>query len=86
MAPNTMGMKFVDQQRSLNLVEEVFGLLPIFLKPQGNLVIKVFESQLAQDFLKTQKKLFQEFAYLRPKSTRTVSKEYFVIARGYSAQ
>lgn len=85
MAPNTTGIKSVDQDRSLNLVEQVFGILPIFLKPKGNLVIKVFESQNAQEFLKTQKKRFEVMNYLRPKSTRTVSKEFFVIAKSFVA-
>ena len=41
MAPNTTGIKSVDQDRSLNLVEKVFELLPLFLKPGGNMIIKV---------------------------------------------
>jgi 23S rRNA (uridine2552-2'-O)-methyltransferase len=39
MAPNTTGIKSLDQDSSLNLVESVFGLLPKFLKPGGNFVI-----------------------------------------------
>lgn len=83
MAPNTTGVQSVDQARSLNLVEMVFFLLPKFLKPGGNVVVKVFESHDAQVFLKEQKKHFEEFHYLRPKSTRTVSKEYFVIGKNF---
>ncbi|AUN96620.1 RlmE family RNA methyltransferase [Bacteriovorax stolpii] len=83
MAPNTTGIMSVDQARSLNLVEMVFFLMPKFLKPGGNTVIKVFESNDAQVFLKEQKKLFSEFHYLRPKSTRSVSKEYFVIGKDF---
>jgi 23S rRNA (uridine2552-2'-O)-methyltransferase len=83
MAPNTTGIQSVDQARSLNLVEMVFSLLPKFLKPGGNLVIKVFESQSAQDYLKDQKKYFEELHYLRPKSVRSVSKEYFVIGKNF---
>ncbi len=83
MAPNTTGVQSVDQIRSLNLVEMVFSLLPRFLKPGGNLVIKVFESNDAQVFLKSQKKYFGEFHYLRPKSVRTVSKEFFVIGKNF---
>lgn len=85
MAPNTTGIRKVDQDRSLNLVEMVFSLLPKFLKHDGNLVIKVFESQDAQNFLKDQKSQFKEFHYLRPKSVRSVSKEYFVIGKNYKA-
>lgn len=85
MAPNTTGIKSVDQDRSLNLVESVFGLLPKFLRPGGNFVIKVFDSQSAQDYLKTQKERFSEFHYLKPKSTRSVSKEFFVIGKNFKA-
>ncbi len=85
MAPNTTGIRSVDQDRSLNLVEMVFSLLPKFLKPGGNLVIKVFESNNAQVFLKAQKSRFSEFHYLRPKSVRSVSKEFFVIGKHFKA-
>jgi 23S rRNA (uridine2552-2'-O)-methyltransferase len=83
MAPNTTGIQSVDQARSLNLVEMVFSLLPKFLKPGGHLVIKVFESHDAQVFLKNNKKSFEEFHYLRPKSVRSVSKEFFVIGKNF---
>jgi 23S rRNA (uridine2552-2'-O)-methyltransferase len=85
MAPSTTGIKSVDQARSLGLVENVLNLLPLLLRPGGNFVIKVFESQDAQDFLKTQKNRFGEFHYLRPKSVRSVSKEFFVIGKGFKA-
>lgn len=83
MAPNTTGIKTVDQDRSLILVEMVFSLLPKFLKPNGNMVVKVFDSHQAQVFLKDQKKMFNEFHFLKPKSTRSVSKEFFVIGKGF---
>lgn len=83
MAPKTSGIKINDQMRSLELVEKVLGFLPLSLKEGGNFVIKVFESQDAQIFLKKQKKLFREIHFFRPKSTRSVSKEYFFIGKGY---
>ena len=83
MAPNTTGIKSVDQDRSLNLVEEVFHILPVFLKPGGNFVIKVFDSNQAQVFLKSQRNVFGEYHFLKPKSTRSVSKEFFVIGKNY---
>lgn len=85
MAPSTTGIKTVDQARSLDLVESVFKLLPILLRQGGNFVIKVFESHDAQVFLKSQKDRFDEWHYLRPKSTRSVSKEFFVIGKGFKA-
>ncbi|HXH31709.1 MAG TPA: RlmE family RNA methyltransferase [Bacteriovoracaceae bacterium] len=85
MAPNTTGIRSLDQDRSLNLVESVFGLLPKFLSAGGNFVIKVFDSQHAQNYLKDQKNLFGEFHFLKPKSTRSVSKEFFVIGKNFKA-
>ena len=83
MAPNTTGIKSVDQIRSLQLVEMCFYHLKQFLKPGGNFVIKVFDSNDAQQFLKEQRTQFTKYHYLKPKSTRSVSKEFFVIGIGY---
>lgn len=83
MAPNTTGIKSVDQARSLQLVEMVFYHLPAFLKDGGNFVIKVFDSNDAQVYLKQQKHLFENYHFLKPKSTRSVSKEFFVIGKGF---
>ena len=85
MAPDTTGIKSVDQIRSLDLVEKVFKILPLFLKNGGNFVIKVFEGHEAQVFLKSNKDLFRELKYFKPKSTRSVSKEFFVIGKGFKA-
>ena len=83
MAPNTTGIKSVDQDRSLALVESVFELLPIMLKKSGNFVIKVFDSNDAQMYLKSKRKIFTSYDYFKPKSTRSVSKEFFLIGKGY---
>jgi 23S rRNA (uridine2552-2'-O)-methyltransferase len=84
MAPKTTGIKTVDQDRSLALVENVFESLDIFLKKGGNFIIKVFDSQDAQNFLKNKKGLFKTFSFLKPKSTRSVSKEFFVIGKDFN--
>ena len=84
MAPNTTGIKDVDQQRSLDLVEKVFSSLPFLLKEGGNLVIKIFDSHEAQVFLNSNKDLFKEVKKLKPKSTRSISKEFFLIGKGYT--
>jgi 23S rRNA (uridine2552-2'-O)-methyltransferase len=83
MAPNTTGIKDVDQIRSLELVEKVFGTLPTLLKPGGNVVVKIFDSNDAQMYLKNVSKNFEIFKKLKPKSTRSVSKEFFAIGMGY---
>lgn len=83
MAPQTTGIKSVDQLRSLELVEKVFELLPLILKKDGSLVVKIFDGHLVQSFLKKQKDLFHTFNFLKPKSTRSCSKEFFIIAKKF---
>jgi hypothetical protein len=40
---------------------------------------------IAQNYLKDQKRLFNEYYFLKPKSTRTISKEFFVIGKNFKA-
>ena len=56
MAPNTTGIRDVDQIRSLELVEKIIRILPIILKPGGNTVIKIFDSHDAPRVFKIHKK------------------------------
>lgn len=85
MAPSTTGVRSVDQQRSLELVEMIFSKLTVFLRPNGNFVAKIFESHFAQEFLKANKSRFSDYRFFRPKSIRSESKEYFVIGKGFKA-
>ena len=85
MAPNTTGIKIVDQARCLNLVEKVFDFMEATLRVGGKCVIKVFDGQDAQNFLKEKKSDFCTLKFFRPKSTRSVSKEFFVIGLGYKS-
>jgi 23S rRNA (uridine2552-2'-O)-methyltransferase len=82
MAPNTTGIKSVDQDRSFDLVSGLFELLPQVLKPGGNFVVKVFEGEQYQKAQINWKKRFKEVHLLRPKSTRSTSKEIFFIGKG----
>ena len=83
MAPNTVGIRSIDQAKSLNLAEAIFNILPKFLKMSGNLVIKFFDSHETQSFLKSKKESFSSLKFFRPKSTRPGSKELFFIGKNY---
>ena len=50
MAPDTTGIKSVDQAMSLRLVEKVFDLMEEILMPRGACVVKVFQGEEAQIF------------------------------------
>lgn len=79
MAPNTTGIRFTDQARSMELCELALDVACRFLKPGGHFVCKLFHSD---DFVKLRgeiKKHFQRFEAVKPDSTRKISKEIFLV-------
>lgn len=83
MAPNTTGNILVDQMSQLRLVEWVFDLVPILLKKNGYMVIKIFESADSVLLIQEKKKLFEKGNYFRPKAIRSSSKETYWIGQNY---
>ncbi|CAK7325711.1 unnamed protein product [Dovyalis caffra] len=52
------------------------------LQPGGHLVIKVLESEDNQEFSRICKPLFRKASWLRPKATRSSSREIYLICQG----
>ncbi|CAN8299697.1 unnamed protein product [Cochlearia groenlandica] len=53
------------------------------LRQGGHLVIKLLESEDAQDFARICKPIFQRASWLRPKATRSSSREIYLICQGF---
>ncbi len=81
MAPNTTGAG--DGFRSVHLCERILDVLPGLLRPKGNLAMKVLEGETYPELLGRTKSLFKEVRGFKPKSSREVSREIFVIAHGF---
>lgn len=81
MAPNTSGAG--DHFRSVRLCEAILERLPGVLRPGGSLVYKVFEGETYPDLVKRTASMFAHCRGLKPRATREVSTEMFVIATGY---
>ena len=79
MAPNTTGIKSVDQARSLELCEIALESARKFLKPQGTFVCKFFQSGEFGELRSAIKKLFEKVEAVKPESTRSISKEIFLV-------
>lgn len=82
MAPSTEGDDG-DHFRSIELCRRVLSLVPYVLKPKGNLVMKVFEGGEYPALLREVAAVFDESKGIKPEATRSVSKEMFVVAKGY---
>ncbi|KAJ8760350.1 hypothetical protein K2173_012589 [Erythroxylum novogranatense] len=52
------------------------------LQPRGHLVIKLLESEDIQEFNRICKPLFRKASWLRPKATRSSSREIYLICQG----
>ncbi len=79
MAPNTTGIRFTDQARSMELCELALDVARRFLKPGGHFVCKLFHSDEFQTLRDAIKKEFEQFNAVKPDSTRKISKEIFLV-------
>ncbi len=79
MAPKTTGIKHVDQTRSFMLADQALTLALTHLKSSGHVVIKIFNSAEVSELIGRMKKHFKIVKQMRPKSIRSVSKEFYVV-------
>jgi 23S rRNA (uridine2552-2'-O)-methyltransferase len=82
MAPNMSGTA-ADQPRLMYLCELALDFAVQHLKPGGALVIKTFQGEGFDDFLKALRQHFRQVASRKPKSSRRESRELYLVARGF---
>ena len=84
LAPKTSGIKDVDQWKSIELNQRVLEICEKFLKPNGNLVAKIFRGADFDEFwVEEFRGQFKEAKTFKPKSCRDRSVEFFMIGLGY---
>lgn len=83
LAPRTTGNRWVDAQKSLALVRHTLALAEELLLPKGHYVCKVFQGEDFPDFVSEVKERFHMAKVVKPKSSRTESREVFVLGMGY---
>jgi 23S rRNA (uridine2552-2'-O)-methyltransferase len=81
MAPDTTGHG--DHFLSVRLCRRVLELLPGLLKPGGSLVMKVFEGEEYPALLRETAAVFRAAKGFKPKASRDVSREMYVVGEGY---
>ena len=83
MAPNISGIKVSDQAKSMYLVELAFDTAQQFLKKKGDFVCKLFQGQGADEYIKLVRRYFEKVSVFKPKSSRSDSREVYLIAKRY---
>jgi len=80
MAPRTSGAG--DDFASAELCERVLELAPELLSPGGDLVMKILEGERYMEILRAAGDHFRESKGFKPKASRDVSREMYIVARG----
>ena len=85
MAPNMSGTA-ADQPRLIYLCELALDFALQHLRPGGTLVVKIFQGEGFDAYLKTLRRHFRQVMSRKPKSSRSESRELYLVARGLIAQ
>jgi 23S rRNA (uridine2552-2'-O)-methyltransferase len=83
MAPDTTGNPMGDAMRSARLCHDLLDLAVDWLRPGGNLAMKVFEGGEYPELLKRASRMFEEAKGYKPRASRAESVEMFVVCLGY---
>ena len=82
MAPNMSGMDAVDQPRSMYLAELALDFCRQWLKPGGAMVVKVFQGEGFDAFLKECRDTFSKVVVRKPGASRPRSREVYLLGTG----
>ncbi|ALM90792.1 MULTISPECIES: 23S rRNA (uridine(2552)-2'-O)-methyltransferase RlmE [Alteromonas] len=83
MAPNLSGNASVDQAGSMYLCELALDMCHQVLKPGGSFVIKVFQGEGFDAYLRALRDAFTTIKTRKPDSSRSRSREVYLVALGY---
>ncbi len=83
MAPNISGTRAMDQPRSMALIEEALLFAEEVLKPGGDLLMKAFQGEGIDAFVKRLGARFATVKRVKPKASRAESREIYLLARNY---
>ena len=83
MAPNTSGIKGVDQPRGIYLNELALDFARRCLRPGGDFLLKAFQGEGFDAFLQEARRSFASIAPRKPKASRARSAEQYLLARNY---
>jgi len=86
MAPNLSGAEAVDQPRAMYLAELALDLAREVLKPGGALVVKLFQGEGFDGFLREMRVAFAQVLSRKPKASRPESRELYLVGKGFRAR
>ena len=83
MAPNMSGTPAVDMPRAMFLCELALDLATRVLRPGGDFLIKIFQGEGFDVYLKDVRSRFDKVQMRKPSSSRDRSREQYLLGRGF---
>lgn len=83
MAPNMSGQQAVDIPRAMYMAELALDLSQQVLKPGGGLLVKLFQGEGFEEYIRQMKEHFNRVVMRKPKASRPRSKEIYGLATGF---
>ncbi|MFZ1389566.1 MAG: 23S rRNA (uridine(2552)-2'-O)-methyltransferase RlmE [Thiolinea sp.] len=83
MAPNMSGVDAVDQPRAIYLCELALEMAQQVLKPGGSFLVKLFQGDGSDKFLKELRQHFKTVKIRKPSASRPRSREVYVLGQGF---
>uniref|UniRef100_A0A7S0ZJV9 rRNA methyltransferase 2, mitochondrial n=1 Tax=Timspurckia oligopyrenoides TaxID=708627 RepID=A0A7S0ZJV9_9RHOD len=83
MAPKTIGNKFTDHVRIMELARSARDVAEEVLQSHGAFVVKIFRGEEEPEFLKSLKTSFSVVKTHKPAASRSESSEIYIIATGF---
>jgi 23S rRNA (uridine2552-2'-O)-methyltransferase len=83
MAPNMSGTPEVDMPRAMFLCELALDLATRVLKPGGDFLIKIFQGEGFDMYLKDVRTKFDKVQMRKPSSSRDRSREQYLLGKGF---
>ena len=83
MAPNITGVEAIDQPKSIYLCELSLDMARQILKPGGSFVVKVFQGDGSDAFLKDLRSSFKQVKIRKPAASRPRSREVYMVGLGF---
>jgi 23S rRNA (uridine2552-2'-O)-methyltransferase len=81
MLPNVTGIAAVDQPRSMHLCELALDYVHQALRPGGDFLIKVYQGEGFDDFLRQMRETFARVQSRKPSASRSISREVYLLGR-----
>ncbi len=81
MAPDMSGIESVDQPRAMELAELALDFAIKVLRPDGGFVVKVFQGEGFDAYLRAVRQQFAKVVIRKPKASRDRSREVYLVAR-----